>query len=490
MKKKEWLIFLGLFLLALALRLIGLASREIQYDDAFSIFLARQNLPNIIRGTAADTMPPLYYFLLHYWQLISGSLTFLRLLSVALSLIGWLIAFDFSRRISGFRAAVVTGLLLAINPLQIYHSQDLRMYGLLLAGQLGYYWFFYRIFEEKKNSKISVLGLVLCGVIAMYSHALAVFGLIWANIYLILRKRWVEHFHLIKAQFIIGLIYLPWAFMLPEQIEKVQRAFWTPKPGIVEVLQSIILFHANLPLEGILLPLAAVFSAQVFVVMVWEVFKERRSSEVLLLLALCVFGLPALLFSLSYFVQPVFVTRVFILSATLYCVVAGRIIVTRWKRGIGGFLIGGFLLAALISLPTLYTYNEFPRSPFRQAVEYLNKSENRDIYVLHDNKLSFFPMYYYDPSQNTAFLADEPGSPNDTFAPASQEAMDIFPVNNLSDAVDHRQRFFFVVFSKAIAEYEESGLSHPVLQTLQQNYLLRNHLIFGDLEIYDFEVMP
>ena len=76
MKKKEWLIFLGLFLLALALRLIGIASREIQYDDAFSIFLARQNLPNIIRGTAADTMPPLYYFLLHYWQLISGSLPF------------------------------------------------------------------------------------------------------------------------------------------------------------------------------------------------------------------------------------------------------------------------------------------------------------------------------------------------------------------------------------------------------------------------------
>ena len=45
-------------LLGLALRLIGLDSRSLQYDDTFSIFLSARSLPDILRGTAADTMPP------------------------------------------------------------------------------------------------------------------------------------------------------------------------------------------------------------------------------------------------------------------------------------------------------------------------------------------------------------------------------------------------------------------------------------------------
>jgi hypothetical protein len=57
------------FLLGITLRLIAVQSREIFYDDAFSLFLAEKSFSQIIHGTAADTMPPLYYFLLHIWQL-------------------------------------------------------------------------------------------------------------------------------------------------------------------------------------------------------------------------------------------------------------------------------------------------------------------------------------------------------------------------------------------------------------------------------------
>jgi hypothetical protein len=57
---------LAIFLLGLALRCINLVGRGIQYDDAFSYFLASQNLNAIVMGTAADTMPPLYYFALHF----------------------------------------------------------------------------------------------------------------------------------------------------------------------------------------------------------------------------------------------------------------------------------------------------------------------------------------------------------------------------------------------------------------------------------------
>ncbi|MEN6482834.1 MAG: hypothetical protein ABFD29_11775, partial [Anaerolineaceae bacterium] len=67
---------------ATVLRLYRIEARSIQYDDAFSYFLSIQSLSNIISGTAADTMPPFYYFLLHFWSLISTSIWFLRLLSL------------------------------------------------------------------------------------------------------------------------------------------------------------------------------------------------------------------------------------------------------------------------------------------------------------------------------------------------------------------------------------------------------------------------
>ncbi len=485
----RYLIFLA-FMLAVGLRLIGINSREIQYDDAFSIFLARQSLRNIIQGTAADTMPPLYYFLLHFWQGLSDNLLFLRLLSIILSLMGWWIAVDLARRMFGVRTATIAGLLLAISPLQIYHSQDLRMYALLLVGQLAYFWFFYRIFEERKDLSSLWVGLIISGAVAMYSHALAGFGLICGNLYLLWKKRWMDQIRLIKAQLGIGLIYLPWAFLLPGQIRKVQTAFWTPKPGIVEIFQSIILFHANLPLKGVILPIVAVVSAQLFFVFIWELWRDQVERSSMGLIIWTVFGLPLVLFLVSYVIQPVFVTRVFIISSALYCIGSARVIELRWKRGIGTFLLGGFFLTAALSLPSLYSFNEFPRSPFRQAVEFLNLPENQDAFVLHDNKLSYFPMRYYDENHDAAFLPDEPGSPNDTLALASQQAMGIYPQSDYLTAVSGKERFFFVVFKKAKEEFESIGQSHPVLEVFSHQFLQTNITQIGDLVVYEFRMKP
>jgi uncharacterized membrane protein len=72
----------AILVIAAILRCVVLSTRSIFYDDAFSIFLSEQSLSKIITGTAADTMPPLYYFLLHIWLLAGRSLWWVRLLSV------------------------------------------------------------------------------------------------------------------------------------------------------------------------------------------------------------------------------------------------------------------------------------------------------------------------------------------------------------------------------------------------------------------------
>ncbi|MCJ7622802.1 MAG: glycosyltransferase family 39 protein, partial [Anaerolineaceae bacterium] len=142
MKKKNWL--LAVVFLGTVLRCLFLEDRGIQYDDAFSILLAKEDLPSIIRGTAADTMPPLYYFLLHFWMLVSTKIWWLRFLSVIFSLLGIYFLYKIVRLLLGDHAAIWAVFLAAISPIQIYHAQDVRMYALLQFAQLGYAYCFLR----------------------------------------------------------------------------------------------------------------------------------------------------------------------------------------------------------------------------------------------------------------------------------------------------------------------------------------------------------
>src|SRR4030065_118970 len=86
MSRRAFFVLLGLeVLLAAVLRSVASGTRAIWYDDDFSLFLSRQDLASIVRGTAADTMPPLYYFLVHGWMAIGETVGEWRLLNILLS---------------------------------------------------------------------------------------------------------------------------------------------------------------------------------------------------------------------------------------------------------------------------------------------------------------------------------------------------------------------------------------------------------------------
>jgi len=346
-------------LLALGLRLYEAGSREIFYDDAFSYFLAKQSLGDIVTGTAADTMPPLYYFLLHYWMKLGENILVLRMLGVVLSLGMIAVVFDLGRRLAGAAAGLWAGLIVAVAPFQIYHAQELRMYTLLGLAQISYVWFFIRLREQGSSSDTGRLwaGLVLTGTAAMYSHNLAIFGLILPDIYLLFKRDWRMLSKLVLAQVVIALFAAPWLVMIPGQIDKIQTAFWTPLPGVVEVLQGLLQFHIFLPLEGAVMLIAMLLSLQAMVLIGFEVVKARKLPGVGFLSLLWI-GLPFILFTVSYVMRPIFVPRGFILSMLAYAVLGGWVISRRWVKSIGPYLAAACILASLISLPAFYGFSE------------------------------------------------------------------------------------------------------------------------------------
>lgn len=482
---------LGLALLSgLILRLVQIQGRELQYDDAFSMLLASRSLPEIISGTIADTMPPLYYFLLHYWLLLSGSVWFARLLSVLFGLALVAILFWTVSQWAGRAAGTWAAFLAAISPLQIYHSQDVRMYALLVLGQLGYAWFFTRIwFAEQEGQRrwADWAGLVFCGLVAMYSHNVGVFGLVAPNLFLLIQRRWKLLARLVSAQLAIGIGALPWLFFLPGQVAKIQNAVWLPRPGLVEIIQSVIMFTAAMPLPPVLLVIAAVLSFQILIIVVLETWRLYRHDAGAGFLTLLLLVPPALLFLVSYLVQSVFVTRVFLISSLAYYGLAGVIIARSWQRGPGKLVAGAFLVAAAISLPGYYTFDTFPRSPYREAAQFLAGEQAANAAIIHDNKLSFFPMHVYNPALKQTFVAGSSGSLNDTFAPASQQAMQIFPQPDLPTAAGSSPEIYFVTFSEIFQEYQSQGFEeHPGIQWLNDHYRLIDRRVFNDLEIYHY----
>src|SRR5215207_5538531 len=117
----------AIFILALAVRLLGIASRPIWYDEAFSILFAQKGLNAMLYGTlttlsgdAAEEHPLGYYALLWLWMKIFGeSLIATRLLSILAGLASvylvYLIALEL---VSDVKTARLSMIFAALAPFQ------------------------------------------------------------------------------------------------------------------------------------------------------------------------------------------------------------------------------------------------------------------------------------------------------------------------------------------------------------------------------------
>ena len=122
---------IALVLAAGWLRLPGLTAEEPWFDEVFSIVLASQDLPELLRRTVADqTNPPGFYLLLWAWTRLGGfDLEWMRLLPALASTLT-VPALALAARATGatWSGALVAGALVAVSPLALAMSSELRAY--------------------------------------------------------------------------------------------------------------------------------------------------------------------------------------------------------------------------------------------------------------------------------------------------------------------------------------------------------------------------
>ncbi len=237
----DWAVVLfGIIIFTLAV-LPNIVGASAYFDEGYSAFLAKVDLLSMAGYTALDVHPPLYYALLHVWQLIVGdSVAALRLLSVVLGWVAIVFAFLIVRRGFGRRAAWLAVILMALSPLFIRYGASMRMYTMALAiGLAATYVLVIALTSKRKWPWVVYAILVAAGMWTNYFMAL-----IWVShlVWLLYEHRRTKDVMKSWRYAIIGalILYLPWLPALVYRYGEIQvSGFWI-KPLSIDTLVSTV----------------------------------------------------------------------------------------------------------------------------------------------------------------------------------------------------------------------------------------------------------
>lgn len=133
-RRSARIIFVLILVLAAALRFYRIDAQSLWNDEGNSARMAERSIGLIVEGAAGDIHPPLYYLVLNVWRdLFGSSEAALRGLSAVFGLITVAFTYLLGRRLFETRVGLIGAFLAAVNPFQIYYSQEARMYMMLTA---------------------------------------------------------------------------------------------------------------------------------------------------------------------------------------------------------------------------------------------------------------------------------------------------------------------------------------------------------------------
>jgi mannosyltransferase len=113
---KYGVTLLAIILIGFFLRIYQLGTQSIWIDEAYSIWISKLAVPQMVQTTAGDVQPPLYYLLLHYWMMVfSTSKSAVRLLSALFGVLAIPMIYVVGRQLFNKEAGLVGALILALS---------------------------------------------------------------------------------------------------------------------------------------------------------------------------------------------------------------------------------------------------------------------------------------------------------------------------------------------------------------------------------------
>lgn len=222
---EKWqLPILVIELLVILLLIVRISRNEaVDWDEAFTwMLVTKMDLAGMLRATAEDVHPPLYYMMVMAAMKIFGQSIFVaKMVSAAGMFATGILGITLVRKRWGVKAACSFLLVAGLGPQMIYYNVNVRMYSWMCFFVLAAGLFAYEIVQTKKACWWAAFTLVsLAGVYTQYFAVvplalLYLFLLVW---FLILDRKYLKVWLGCSVATILG--YLPWLGIVIDTLQK------------------------------------------------------------------------------------------------------------------------------------------------------------------------------------------------------------------------------------------------------------------------------
>lgn len=281
--KTSGLLFALIVILFAVVRFAKLTAYGLFSDEVFSAETIHRSWPQMQRAVINDVVhPPLFYYLLKAWIVISDSLLWMKLFPVLLALLT-IIPFVWLGRELKLRAMTINLalFLMAVNEYLINYAQELRMYSLLLLLVTASMWLFAKLVNARERALIWQLALLGTNLLLVYTHYYGWLIVAGELLFLIIKRRdRLPSFGLSLAALVAA--FFPWTFAV------MQAAYakgglgpnlkWNTRPTATDFFQHYVTLNG--PVYNSWRAYATVFSTVIFFTpILWWVGRLRHKAK-------------------------------------------------------------------------------------------------------------------------------------------------------------------------------------------------------------------
>jgi hypothetical protein len=308
--------FWTLFTIAAALRIFMIERAPLWYDENFTLILARLPFDQMIKATAGDVHPPLWYIIewiifhvapaLPAWAIRIPALTF--------SLLAFVMFVHVCKSLYiPSRVQTVAAAMMAILPMQIWYAQEGRMYAMLEFFVLATLW----TGLTRKWTWFYIASLAMLYTQNYGVFYLAVIGIVLAVI------DYQSSDNISMAATAAVLLYMPWVIVIARQMSEIEGRYWIMDIGPGAVLGSIYkqFWASSMLAPGVVGSYVVTFV--VLIIGLYRIIRGRTWISAWWPVIVMAFGPLALAWFVSVMWQPLLLFRPLIgISPFLYLIVA------------------------------------------------------------------------------------------------------------------------------------------------------------------------
>ena len=384
-----------IFLAGLILRLYGLGSESLWFDEMWSFRIAQMEPLQIVFSTPNDNNPPLYYLIVHYWILIAGDSEFIiRLPSAIAGTLAIPVIYGIGSMLFSRSTGLMAALILSLSAYHVRYSQEARAYSLMVFLGLASFYFLLKLLEDRR-SWTATGGYVASTSLLIYSHVYGVFLVGAQLLYLLATRRDLRRW--IVPAGLVALLYTPGAVRIAMNLLSSQGAWksggmnWVPEPTLPHLADFFVLYSGSIPLV-IAFVLLSTFGLV-------DLVRSKQGFNAWLLLAWLLVPI-VVPFVVSHLYRPILLDR--------YTVAASPAFYLLVARGVEGLrsindprvlryasILLAVAVAAVSSAATLDYYAADTKEPWREVAGYVEGHARPGDLVLFNEGSGKLMFGYY-----------------------------------------------------------------------------------------------